>query len=87
MRGLLASVVQGLGQLTALTMSISGDWLFTGKIPNGLVLERLKAIANLMWIFVISHAGLAVFQQILSHHVLQRRFSSSPSMQFDSSPG
>ena len=68
-------------------MSISGDWLFTGKIPNGLVLERLKAIANLMWIFVISHAGLAVFQQILSHHVLQRRFSSSPSMQFDSSPG
>lgn len=74
----LVSAVHGLGLLTALAMAISGAWLFTMTIPAGLMLDIHKAVSNLMWAYLISHAGLAVLHQFLGHPVLQRMFSRNP---------
>ena len=71
----LASAVHGLGLLTALAMGASGAWLFTQAVPEGPVLEVHKLIANLMWAYVVGHAGLAVLHQVSGHRVLQRMFA------------
>lgn len=71
----LASAVHGLGLLTVLAMGASGAWLFTQAVPDGLVLEVHKIIANLMWAYVVAHAGLAVLHQVAGHRVLQRMFA------------
>lgn len=70
----LASAVHGLGLLTALTMAATGAWLYTLPVPGGLVLEVHKIVANLMWAYVVGHAGLAVLHQLSGHRVLQRMF-------------
>jgi cytochrome b561 len=70
----LASAVHGLGLLTALAMAGTGAFLFRQPVPAGIVLEAHQAIANLMWAYVISHAGLAVLHQFTGHAVLQRMF-------------
>jgi cytochrome b561 len=75
----LASAVHGLGLLTALAMGATGTWLYTQAIPGGLVLEAHKLIANLMWAYVVGHAGLAVLHQLAGHEVLQRMFDRTTS--------
>lgn len=70
----LASAVHGLGLLTALAMGATGAWLYTQSVPSGLVLEVHKAVANLMWAYVVGHAGLAVVHQATGHEVLKRMF-------------
>ena len=72
----LASAVHGLGLLAALAMGASGAWLFTMSVPGGLVLTVHRAMANLMWAFVIGHAALAVLHQWAGHRVLRRMFGS-----------
>jgi len=70
----LASAVHGLGLLTALAMGATGAWLYTLSLPTGAVLQLHKAIANLMWAYVIGHAGLALLHQATGHPVLKRMF-------------
>lgn len=70
----LASAVHGLGLLTALAMAGTGAWLFTQSVPGGLVLEIHKAVSNLMWAYLVGHAGLALLHQATGHPVLQRMF-------------
>ena len=70
----LASAVHGLGLLAALAMGATGAWLYTLPIPGGMVLDVHKLVANLMWAYVVGHAGLAVMHQLLGHRVLQRIF-------------
>jgi cytochrome b561 len=70
----LASAVHGLGLLTALAMGATGAWLYTQSVPAGVVLEVHKAVANLMWAYVVGHAGLAVLHQATGHPVLRRMF-------------
>lgn len=74
----LVSAVHGLGLLTALAMGASGAWLYTMDLPDGWVLDIHEAISNLMWAYLVSHAGLAVLHQFLGHRVLQRMFSGHP---------
>lgn len=71
----LASAVHGLGLLAALAMGASGAWLFTQAVPGGLVLETHKLVSNLMWAYVVGHAGLALLHQASGHRVLQRMLS------------
>jgi len=81
----LASAVHGLGLLVALAMGASGVWLFTMGVPGGLVLEVHRAMANLMWAFVIGHAALATLHEWAGHRVLRRMFGSTPAARH--SPG
>ena len=74
----LASAVHGLGLLAALSMGASGAWLYTLAIPGGVVLELHKIVANLMWAYVVGHAGLAVLHQLTGHRMLQRMFFERP---------
>ncbi len=74
----LASAVHGLGLLTVLAMGASGAWLYTMTKPDGLVLDFHKLVSNLMWAYVIGHAGLGVIHQINGHRVLQGMFGCSP---------
>ncbi len=74
----LASAVHGLGLLAALSMGASGAWLYTLAIPGGIVLELHKIVANLMWAYVVGHAGLAVLHQLTGHRMLQRMFFERP---------
>lgn len=71
----LASAVHGLGLATALAMGMTGAWLYTMTVPDGVVLEVHKAISNLMWAYVILHGGLGVLHQFGGNRVLQRMFS------------
>lgn len=75
----LASAVHGLGLLSALAMAATGTWLYTLPLPGGLVLEVHKIVANLMWAYVVGHAGLAVLHQFTGHPVLRRMFGRTPS--------
>lgn len=70
----LASAVHGLGLLTALTMAASGGLLFLQPLPGGLVLEVHQLVSNLMWAYVVGHAGLAIVHQWLGHGTLRRMF-------------
>ena len=75
----LASTVHGLGLLAALAMGTSGAWLYTMALPGGVVLELHRTFANLMWAYVVGHAGLAALHQFSGHRVLQRMFGPAPS--------
>ena len=70
----MASAVHGLGLLTALAMGATGAWLYTLSVPTSLVLELQEAVANLVWAYVVSHAGLAVLHQASGHPALKRMF-------------
>ena len=70
----LASAIHGLGLLAALAMGVSGAWLYTEDEPGGLVLKVHRALSNLMWAYVIGHAGVAVLHQFFGHRILQGMF-------------
>lgn len=70
----LASAVHGLGLLAALAMGSSGAWLYTMAVPDGLILDFHKLMSNLMWAYVVGHAGIAVIHQLSGHRVLQSMF-------------
>lgn len=73
----LASAVHGLGLLAVLAMAATGAWLYTHSIPGGVILEIHKTISNLLWAYLIGHAGLALIHQFAGHRVLQRMFASA----------
>lgn len=81
--GALASAVHGLGLLTLTAMALTGTvYFFVMGAPYGkLVLSLHKLVANLMWGYLIAHAGLAVLHQLLGSDMVSRMFwrRTSPS--------
>ena len=74
----LASATHGLGLLMVSAMAGTGAVMALGSIPGGIVLQIHKLLANLMWAFVVAHAGIALLQQVQGRKVLQRMFSPLP---------
>jgi cytochrome b561 len=75
--GALASAVHGLGVLVASAMALTGSayfFIFEGTSDGRFVLGLHKAAANLMWAFVIGHAGAAALHVLLGDGVLSRMF-------------
>lgn len=76
----LATAVHGLGLLTVTAMAVTGAAFALLGLPKDqarLVLEIHELIANLMWAYLISHAGLAVLHQFVGRPVIKRIFGRS----------
>jgi cytochrome b561 len=74
----LAGATHGLGLLVVSAMAATGAVMALGGVPGGPVLQIHKLLANLMWVYVIAHACLALLHQVQGHHVLQRMFGPKP---------
>lgn len=74
--GILAGAVHGLGLLVVTFMAITGTvYYFEIATPwahQALALHRL--MANLMWAYLIGHAGVAVLHHLLGSDILRRMF-------------
>jgi cytochrome b561 len=77
----LASAVHGLGLLVATAMATTGAIVYAtmgadGSLPTGgkFSLELHEVFANLMWAYLIGHAGMAVLHDMAGHRVLGRMF-------------
>ncbi len=74
--GALASAVHGLGLLVLTAMAATGTVFFfaqrTGIGHTALDLHRL--MANLMWAYLVAHAGLAVLHHLLGSDIFARMF-------------
>ena len=80
----MASAMHGLGLLTATVMAATGTAAYFLSQPDGslaspgpLALDVHEIFANLIWAYLVAHAGLALLHQILGHRLLQRMFSGS----------
>ncbi len=73
--GALASAVHGGGLLIVTVMASTGTVLF---FSSGLVFHYAMSLhrvtANLMWIYLFGHAGLAVLHHLLGSDILRRMF-------------
>ena len=74
--GAFASAVHGLGLLTLTAMAATGTVFFvaSGTSVAGLALTLHLTIANLMWIYLFGHAGIAAAHHLLGHDILRRMF-------------
>jgi cytochrome b561 len=74
--GPLASAVHGLGLLTLTAMALTGTvYFFVTETPYArTILSLHKLMANLMWGYLIAHAGLAVLHQLLGRDMVSRMF-------------
>jgi cytochrome b561 len=73
----LASAVHGLGLATVTFMALTGaSWLllFEGTPLGRLVLGLHGLVANLMWAYLLGHAGVALLHQAFGGDVLSRIF-------------
>jgi cytochrome b561 len=74
--GTLASAIHGLGLLTITAMAVTGAGFFfvdgTALGRSALAVHRL--LANLMWAYLIAHAGLAALHQLLGADMVARMF-------------
>ncbi len=73
----LVSAVHGLGLITATGLATSGAaWLlvFQGTSMGRTVLEAHAMLGNLMWAYLIGHAGMAVLHQLAGSDVFSRMF-------------
>lgn len=72
----IASATHGLGLLAATAMALTGAVFFLkGVVPHLVIWVALNlhgAVANLMWAYLIAHAGLAVLHEITGQPVLRR---------------
>jgi cytochrome b561 len=57
-------------------MAATGAVMALGGVPGGVVLQIHKLLANLMWVYVIAHACVALLHQAQGHRVLQRMFGA-----------
>jgi len=55
-------------------MAVTGAVMAVGGVPGGTVLQIHKLLANLMWAYLIAHAGIAIMHQVQGRQVLQRMF-------------
>lgn len=74
----LASAVHGLGLLAVLAVAASGTaWLLLEDGNPGLAeaaAETHEVLSNLVWAYLVGHAGLAVLHELAGHRVLRRMF-------------
>jgi len=72
-----SSAVHGLGLILASFLALSGAawyFVFTGT-PYGKILMGLHSLAgNLMWVYLIGHASMAVLHQLAGDEVFSRMF-------------
>lgn len=81
----LASAIHGLGLLVVTLMAVTGAAIYVYAAPDGtmpppvaMLQEIHKLAANLVWAYLVAHAGLALVHQMLGHRVLQRMFAAAP---------
>ena len=73
----LATAVHGFGLMTVTVMAVTGAVFALLGLPKDqarLMLEIHELFANLMWAYLIGHAGLAVLHQFAGHPVIKRIF-------------
>lgn len=79
----LASAVHGLGLLLITVMAGSGLAYYAivglglhSPEPDGMLVMQVHFLfANLVWVYLIAHAGLALLHQVLGHRALSRMWS------------
>jgi cytochrome b561 len=73
--GALASAVHGLGLLIVTAMAATGTVLFfsDGSVFH-YAMSLHRVIANLMWAYIIGHAGIAALHHLLGSDILRRMF-------------
>ena len=78
--GALASAIHGLGLLAVTAMAVTGGvFFFMQGTPLGRTMLGLhKLIANLVWIYLFAHAGLAVLHHLLGSDIFSRMFWIGP---------
>jgi len=77
----IPSAVHGLGLLTATALAASGFawwWVFEGTAMGGALLTAHSALGNLMWAYLIAHAGMAVGHQFVDRDLFARMFWFAP---------
>ncbi|MDR3493826.1 MAG: cytochrome b/b6 domain-containing protein [Ancalomicrobiaceae bacterium] len=77
-----ASAIHGLGLLVISIMVVSGTaWYFLADVSSFArpILTLHKITANLMWLYLIGHAGIAAMHHLLGSAILSRMFWSKPS--------
>lgn len=74
--GSFASAVHGLGLLTLTAMAATGTVYFmaSGSVLAHDALSLHRVIANLKWIYLFGHAGIAVLHHLLGDDILRRMF-------------
>ncbi|WP_291550157.1 cytochrome b/b6 domain-containing protein [Bosea sp. (in: a-proteobacteria)] len=73
----LASAVHGLGLSIVTLMALTGVLWATGWFSPAsaeLLIATHKASANLMWAYLVAHAGLAILHEFLGERVLPKMF-------------
>ena len=73
----VAEAVHGLGLLVVSMMALTGTvWLVaaTGTPVARVALNTHRLFANLMWAYLVAHAGLAVLHHLLGSDILSRMF-------------
>jgi cytochrome b561 len=78
----LASATHGLGLCAATGMALTGGVLYAVMGPDGalgdfgrLARELHEMLANLMWAYLIGHAGIAILHEFAGHRTLERMFN------------
>jgi cytochrome b561 len=73
--GALASAVHGLGLLVVTAMAATGTvWFWSSGAVAHAALAMHSLVANLMWAYLIGHAGLAALHHLLGSDILLRMF-------------
>lgn len=77
----LAGAVHGLGLLITTLMAMTGSTIYFGMAENGamppfvdVVKEIHEFASNLLWAYLIGHAGIAILHQRLGHRTLSDMF-------------
>lgn len=71
----LASAVHGLGLMTLMAATGAAWWALAPSTTAGLFEEVHKAFANLAWVYLIAHAGLAVVHHLRREASLSEMWS------------
>jgi len=87
--GDMASAVHGLGLLTVTAMAATGTvyFLFQGNPLAHQALALHSAVANLMWIYLFGHAGIAALHHLLGSDILRRMFWIGRGVTLSRKPG
>ena len=74
--GALASAVHGLGLLAVTAMAVSGTLYYFGPhaVFGRQALALHKVFANVIWAYLLAHAGLALLHHVLGSDILSRMF-------------
>ncbi|MEO8713623.1 MAG: cytochrome b/b6 domain-containing protein [Acetobacteraceae bacterium] len=74
--GAFASAIHGLGLLAVTAMAMTGSVFFVthGTSLAHTALSLHKLIANLVWVYLFAHAGVAVLHYLLGSDILSRMF-------------